>query len=401
MTALMTSSMSFAADRPLEGPIKAFRGEPRFEIQQVFEAGRLPNVLVTPNGTVLVTHGAYDGKKKEWWDKGVQVRRSEDGGRKWGEPVTIANPGWNAGGAIVEESSGHILVFVEQFFWPKPPHEQTIHRSSDDGRTWTAEMLVVRPDAEGRAPSMHMAEHGIVLRRGKHKGRLLRPARYFGPGGDLRRNFPKMFNNAIYSDDGGKTWNTSEPFPAMGTGEGAVAELSDGRIYYNSRRHWDPPGSDYDKSMRWTAWSEDGGATWKDPAVSKVLPDGARGAIRPGSGCMAGLVRLPVEGRNILIYSNCDSANGDRKNVTAWASFDGAETWPIKRRVFKGPSAYSSLAAGRPGTVSEGWIYMQLEAGKKHRYQGSQVARFNLSWLVAGERTGDGELPSWIDAAGR
>ena len=379
-----------------DGPLKAFQGEARFDTQALFEAGRLPNVIVTTKGTVIVVHGAYDGKKKEWWDKGVQVRRSEDGGRTWGPAITVANPGWNGGGAVVDEANGDVLVFVEQFTWPHPPTAQTLHRSKDDGKTWTTETPVIKPDAKGRGASLQMADHGIQLKRGKHKGRLVRPARYYGPGGDLGKNFPVMFNYALYSDDGGKTWVASTPFPAMGTGEGAIAELSDGRLYYDSRRHWDPKGSAYDKSMRWHAWSDDGGATWKDPEVSKVLPDGARGATKPGSGCLAGLIRLPVEGRDILLYSNCDSDGPDRKHVTVWASFDGAKTWPIKRRVFEGPSAYSSLNVGRAGTQSEGWIYIQMEAGEKHRYQGGQIARFNLSWLLAGQKTGDGELPKWV-----
>jgi len=89
-----------------------------------------------------------------------------------------------------------------------------------------------------------------------------------------------------HTDDNGKTWHTSGPFPALGTGEGAVAELSDGRIYYNSRRHWDPAGSTYDRALRWAAWSTDGGATWKDPQITTILPDGARGSIGNGSGCV-------------------------------------------------------------------------------------------------------------------
>jgi hypothetical protein len=57
----------------------------------------------------------------------------------------------------------------------------------------------------------------------------------------------------------------------------------------------------------------------------------------------------------------------------------------------KDPSAYSSLAAGRPGTPSEGWIYLQFEHGEgKQQYAGCQIARFNLAWLLAGEATGDG-----------
>jgi len=60
-----------------------------------------------------------------------------------------------------------------------------------------------------------MAEHGITLRHGEHKGRLLRPARVYGKNNG--------YNTAIFSDDGGKTWQSSKPFPMTGTGEGAVA----------------------------------------------------------------------------------------------------------------------------------------------------------------------------------
>jgi len=72
-----------------------------------------------------------------------------------------------------------------------------------------------------------------------------------------------------------------------------------------------------------------------------------------------------------------------------------------KRRVFIGPSAYSSLSAGRLGTPSEGQIFILLEGGKTHRYEDGHFARFNLSWLLGGKKTGDGKLPKWVDAAGR
>ena len=105
---------------------------------------------------------------------------------------------------------------------------------------------------------------------------------------------------------------------------------------------------------------------------------------------MGGLARLPVEGKDVLIYSNIVSQKG-RKNGHVWASFDGGKTWPLMRRVDSGPFAYSSLAAGRPGTPAEGWIYLHYEAAK-----GSKIARFNLSWLLEGEMTGDGSVPEWV-----
>jgi sialidase-1 len=85
--------------------------------------------------------------------------------------------------------------------------------------------------------------------------------------------------------------------------------------------------------------------------------------------------------------------------VTVWASFDGGKNWPIKRSVYGGPSAYSSLAAGRPETSSGGWIYILLEGGEDYRHEGAYLARFNLSWLLGGKKTGDGEFPTWLGVA--
>ena len=95
--------------------------------------------------------------------------------------------------------------------------------------------------------------------------------------------------------------------------------------------------------------------------VLKILPDGPQNT---NYGCMAGLTRLAVTGKDILIYSNCDSPAG-RKQGTVWASFDGGNTWPVKNLVFAGSHAYSSITSGRPGTKSEGMIYHHFEGGPK------------------------------------
>jgi sialidase-1 len=109
-----------------------------------------------------------------------------------------------------------------------------------------------------------------------------------------------------------------------------------------------------------------------------------------------GLTRLPVKDRDVLIFSNADTGGGDRKRMTVWASFDGGMTWPVKRLVYESFSAYSSLVAGRPGTPAAGRIFLLFEGGPKGRYSAMQVARFNLSWILQGERTGDGEVPQWV-----
>jgi len=362
---------------PVEGKLESFLSESKVEIQKLFTGERFPNVAVALDGTVVATWGRHV----------LRARRSEDGGKTWGAEIAVAKPGFHGGGLTVDEKTGDILAFAQDKHPPCPAH---MHRSTDHGKTWKREELAIKKDTLGHLPQVHMAESGITLRHGKHKGRLIRAARFYGK--------KDGYNMAIYSDDGGKTWQNSKPFPMMGTGEGAIVELSDGRLYYSSRRHWFKTFADF-TAKRSFAWSRDGGETWVDAGYDDVLPDGPRyrGQKRRGAcynnhfGMMCGLVRLPIKGEDILIYSNADTPGYARVRMTVWASFDGGKTWPVKRLVTEGSSAYSSLSAGRPGTASEGWIYLLFEGGKA-----GHMARFNLSWLLDGERTGEGEIPDWV-----
>ena len=352
------------------GDLEAFLGKPVFEKQRLFDDQRYPNVVVTTRGTVLSV----------WGNDGVVVRRSEDGGRTWGGVITVSEKGYHGGGTTVDENSGDLLVFVED---RQPPAPLTVYRSRDDGRTWQTQVTVIEKDLNGNIPSMHMNEHGVTLQHGKHKGRLLRPTRYYGPNGG-GAEWPLQYTNAIYSDDGGKSWKTSRPFPEKGTGEATLVELSDGSIYYNSRVHWSERPRN---KRRREAWSDDGGVTWKKWRIIDVLPDGDQGRTY---GCMGGLTRLPLRDRDVLLFSNLDTEAAHRERVTVWASFDGGRTWPLKRLVDAGRSGYSSLAAGRGETPSEGWIYLFYEHDP---IKGAHMARFNLGWLLGGESTGDGPLP--------
>ncbi len=367
LSLLAVCGAAFAAEAAPEGDLKPFLGEPKMERQQVYQSDRFPTVAVARDGSVLAV-----------WN-GVKVRRSEDGGATWGPEIPIG-PGFMGGGVTVNEANGDIFAFVSE---AHPPSTEKIYRSQDHGRTWSVMDAVIKPDSKGNKPEMHMNDHGITLMRGPHKGRMIRPSRFYAKA-NHHSEWPNHYTNAIYSEDGGKTWLTSEPFPANGTGEATIAELSDGRIYYNTRRHWVPEGED--NSTRWTAMSDDGGVTWKDLVICKDLPDGPRDT---GYGLMGGLVRLPVKDKDILIFSNVESPGG-RHHGTVWASFDGGKSWPLKRLVTEGAFAYSSLNAGRPGTKSEGWIYLFSEGA------GGEMWRFNLSWLLAGVRTGNGEVPKWI-----
>jgi sialidase-1 len=361
-----------------EGPVADFLQPAVFESQQIYARDRFPNLIVATDGTVIAA-----------WN-GVQVRRSNDGGATWGEPIMIAK-GIMGGGFVVDEISGDVLAFIEDRHPPAPLH---LYRSKDHGLTWAKQDTLIHPNSFGHVPSMHMNEHGITLRHGPYKGRLIRPSRWYGRSNYPREVFHTHYTNALFSDDGGRTWKASEPFPVMGCGEACIAELADGTLHYNSRRHWAPLPDD--ALWRWSGESKDGGMTWQNPKRSAILPDGDPASTY---GLMGGMVRLPVLGRDILLFSNIVSPKG-RQNGHVWASFDGGKSWPLRRQIFAGKFAYSAMNAGRPGTPSEGWIYLLYEGGPQ---DGGTLARFNLSWMLAGETTGDGQVPPWVkrDAGSR
>ena len=407
---ILAEELLTAAGKPAEGPLEEFLDEPVFDLQIVFDESnhvREPLLAIAVDGTLLAIR-----------DKAQQLRRSENGGQSWGEVVDVPIT-FSDSNMIVDEATGEI---VSVRLWSGT---DTVFRSSDHGKTWTEQQTTINLDtllarftktgAKQRvtkgAPHksgtyyLHASggESGVTLRHGKHQGRLLitatfRPHAKAHPSD--RNPTDAIFSCAIYSDDHGSTWKLSELFPEGYTEEAALVELHDGRIYYNSRSH-----SGYydqtlarplrpDETLRREAWSNDGGETWQDLRVSPILPDG--GGYNRGYGMRAGLTRLPVKDQDILIFSNADTGGGDRKAMTVWASFDGAQTWPVKRLVYAPHGAYSSLVAGRPETTSEGLIYLLFEGGSEGAYAAMQVARFNLAWILAGERTGNGEIPQWV-----
>ena len=118
VTATLVAFASNAQAADLEGTIVTFLGQPTIESQQLVRHNRSqiwPNIVVAMDGSVLATYGrAFGGG--EPFDKNrrhVALRRSEDGGKTWGEEIIIAEPGFQGGGTIVDEATGEILAFVE------------------------------------------------------------------------------------------------------------------------------------------------------------------------------------------------------------------------------------------------------------------------------------------------
>ncbi len=342
------------------------QAEPPFESQVLFEKVRIPRLIVAQDGSVLA-----------FADSCRVLRRSEDQGKTWSESVKVGNDA--TGNVVLDETTGDLLIVNGKGY---------LYRSQDHGKTWEREEISFNPNAEGygvpdNVPvNLNCSESGITLQYGEHKGRLLMPVRLQPPHGDNAQEYWVYdYNSAIYSDDHGKTWQVSDPVQS-GTGEGTLAELSDSRLYFNSRSHL---SIDHRRQI---AWSRDGGHRWTDWYVTEELrevgqPFYFKYGSKPSYGCNAGLVRMPLEatdGKDVLLYSTPDNPGSERLKMTVWASFDQTQTWPVKRMVYEGPSAYSTLAADK-----DGWIYLMYENGDKKLYERLTFVRFNLDWLAEGK----------------
>ena len=348
-------------------------GEPFFQVWD--EEVLTGQVAVAMDGSVLIFKNKSSKTDEE---KYISVKRSVDGGQTWAEEKKVGdmvkvdgdmsddgrypNNNWaGLGNVVVDEVTGDIMVFLTTL-----KTAQKLYRSKDHGKTWKIEETTIRPGKDGWMPATNGAcDPGVTIKHGSKKGRLLMPARVFPEylnKGKGRKRYNDLYAMALYSDDRGKTWNSSAPFPIAGTGESGLVELTSGRIYHNSRTHMRP-------GNRRIAFSDDAGETWYGEHEDDELFDGPPDVY----GCKAALLRLPYENKDILLFSSPGNRE-TRTDINVWASFDGGQTWPVNKLIKSGPGNYTWMAAGRNGTSSEGMVY--LLAGK------DWMARFNMAWLL-------------------
>jgi sialidase-1 len=400
----------------------------------LFEAGdgayaiyRIPGIVVTAAGTLLVCCEARRSARGDWGAIDLLLRRSAssppqggsassspqgdsaDGGRTWEPPRRMnrspepvkrnpAAPDQSMAAAgqtcnnpllIADRQPGrvHFLYCVE--------YARCFYRSSqDDGVRWsepleiTSALQTLQPRYPWRVCALGPG-HGIQL----SSGRLLVPV-WLSPGTGGHAHRPSAVAS-IYSDDGGLSWHAGEIILEDGPqfanpSETALVELSDGRVMANIR-------TESAFLRRVTARSPDGARAWSPPRIEQDLFDPV---------CFAGLTRFSA---GKLLFSNPDSLSttgpgsnthtegprppwgyapqgtpkGRRENLTVRLSEDDGRTWPTARVVDPGLAGYSDLASAPDGT-----IYCFYEGGGigGDAYASAHLwlARFDMAWLRDG-----------------
>jgi len=369
----------------------AFAAEPAIERQTLFERGkgdyvfyRIPGIVVTKTGAVLTYAEARRTTRGDWGATDLIVRRSADGGRSWSDPAIVGhmseafpkNPaavakkqGLGEGAGITYDNpvaiadrkgAVHFLFCVEYM-------RVFYMRSDDDGRTFSTPVEITSALESLRKvfPWVVVATgpgHGIQLKN----GRLLVPIWLSLGSGNSAHGDSVV--STLYSDDHGRTWKAGEIAApnnsvTMSPNETTAVQLTDGRVMLNMRSPSKP-------QRRIVAFSKNGATHWSAPAFDDQLPEPL---------CFATLLRLSLK-RPRLLFVEPDGQGRERKNLSLRLSYDEGKSWPVKRALEAGPSAYSDLAV-----LSDGAILCFYEAGTKTPYDTLTLARFNLEWLTNGQ----------------
>ena len=276
---------------------------------------RIPALICTSNGTILAAadrrydHPADLGKGKTKID--VLVRRSEDLGATWSEPIEVAGVATDYASSygdafFINCHNGDVLCgFVkEPGTAQKSPRGKTvIYRSKDDGKTWIKQ-FEFSPDGAGIQNAdrgFGASGQGLTLRHGKNAGAKKLMFAYFQwntntAGGGLSVT-------AMVSSDDGLTFKAAGNVKPTDNNidETKAIELSDGSIMLNHRRA-------VIKGRRAWSKSTDGGNTWTYQGIDQEVLD-------PGNN--ADFTRYEFNGKHIktdkyILMINAN-ANADGK----------------------------------------------------------------------------------------
>ena len=242
---------------------------------------RIPALICTSNGTILAAADRrYDnpadlGKNKTRID--VLVRRSEDLGATWSEPITIGN-------VAADTSQNHSDSYGDAFFInchngdvlcgfvkepgtaARDPRGRTaIYRSKDDGKTWTKQFEFGPTEAgiQNADRGFAASGQGLTLRHGANAGAKKLMFAYFqwNKGGGLSVT-------AMVSDNDGQSFSASGNIKPSDDNidETKAIELSDGSIMLNHRRG---------VVVGQRAWSKstDGGINWTYQGIDGEVLD--------------------------------------------------------------------------------------------------------------------------------
>lgn len=333
---------------------------------------RIPAIITAADGS-LVT--ATDKRWNHSGDLAAKIdpviRRSTDNGKTWSAPVTIANFGGPNGAGdcafILNKTNGEIIcLFVaEKGFFASTaadPIKIQYCKSTDNGITWGLPVDITN-QVYGAGCTNPITQNWLGVFIGSGRQLQLRD-------GTLAvalvvRDLSGGINNYMMSStDGGTNWTVSTAVAETGGDEAKLVELNNGNLMMSIRN----------AGTRRFNISTNKGLTWGTAYNNADILD---------PNCDGDFIRYTstIDGydKNRLLHTIPYASN--RTNVSVLMSTDEGATWPVRKTIFSGSSAYSSLTVLPDGTLG-----MYYENGESSTYQ-MYFVRFSLNWLSNGTDT--------------
>lgn len=353
---------------------------------------RIPAIATSADGKRLVT--LTDDRKNHNADLPshcyVVAQYSEDNGRTWSDPVTVAGTASTGGdyghgdaSLITNRINGDIIGIMTcatngaGYFGSTPDRPQTWKTivSHDGGLTWETPVDHTKSLYGTGSPNPNwlggFTGSGAGLQ--KRDGTLVSPF--------VNRESPDGTNNNVsqnyynfMSKDGGKTWYVSGKSGTTAADEPKVLERNNGDLAISVRAG----------GYNFHNVTSDDGQTWSNPAQTRFT-SGISGNACDGE-YMYWCSTLDGNPWNIVFQTLPNS--GSRENVSIALSTDEGETFGSAKTICPRGSAYSAATVLPDGTVGVYYEENGLFGGYTMRF-----VRFSLNWASNGQYSFTEEQP--------
>jgi len=341
---------------------------PYYSGLQDYFSFRIPTLIKSEVALIAFVEGRKNSTS-DFGDIDLVYRRSLDGGISWEalkllfdqDTMAVQNPT----PIYVSSENKIVLLFnttsmsehdiLNNDYKLEDERKAFVTTSIDNGETWETPREITR-QVKKKHWRWHAIGpvHGIELKIGEYKGRLVAPVAI-----SIEKGSKAYCMALVYSDDKGESWhigavddNLSDVVRANET---TIVELTDGRIYVNTR---DQNGGSFEKN-RGETFSDDGGLTFSGAIIESDK--------FPSPIVQSSLLQWSNEkgGQNMLLFST-PSHLDKRLDLVVMASYDESESWQPLFKIHEGMSAYSDMVKLDANTL--GVIY-ETDDYKKIRFK--------------------------------
>ncbi|MCP4645357.1 MAG: exo-alpha-sialidase [bacterium] len=362
LVAMMGWHWNVAAQTPqAEGVSRALRLEPSENNPRNSEG----DFIQLKDGRILFVYTHFTGGGGDHDKAFLAGRYSSDGGKTWTTEDVVVLP--NEGGmnimsvSLLRLQSGRIALF----YLRKNATDDCrplMRISTDEAQTWSEPTLCLDEPV-----GYYVVNNDRIIQL--KSGRLVIPAaRHALLGGPFSGNGKVV---CVLSDDEGVTWRlsktTQEPPAGMKSTfqEPGVVELKDGRIMMLHRTGG---------GCQYRSWSDDGGETW-----SKAEPTDIMSPVSPAS-----FEVIPSTGDLLLVWNDhkdiAPELRGKRTPLTVAVSRDEGLTWDHIKNIETDPNGwYCYTAIEFVGDA----VLLGHCAGDRRKggLNVTQITRFEVDWL--------------------